>query len=540
MRWPLVGWLLVGWLLVAPVLPAAAFPLAIHPASLGRILDETTLGAMIVGSVSSAIAGAASGERAQASWMRALVAGDYPAAVRELEAALRGRPKDPDLLYYLGLARNALGQYALAIPVLARARALEPGEPDVRLQLSLARIALNRWAEARPDLEWLWAREPKTENLGFYLGHALYMAGEHARAIPVLRANVSREARYAQLAQYYLALAQQRSGNAAAAREALSQATRLVPGSPLANQAEQNLNQVQVAAQKRRFQLDARAAAQYDDNVRFAPVSNVFGLRDQRLDSSGTLLFVRPQWIAVRAPASELTLSYSGSFTHNVSIPELDVDSHQLSGVVTARRRWRGRTITGGASLTGDHTRLGDEPFLTRFLVTPFVTVPVSPGAITSAFLQLSRREFEVPFAIAPDDNRSSVLALAGVNHFQLYRGGRHYWKAGVLVDRDEAEGRNFRYDGVRPLVGLYTSTSQGLSLTLDAQRHERRYAGVNSTFGMRRRDTEEVFSARLAQYWQRPGVSLVLDGLFTETASTIPLFTFRRNVTTLGVSYRY
>src|SRR5688572_16443092 len=113
-------------LLACALVPAAlGAPVALRTPAAGLIQDAA-LGAMIASSVAAAIplAGAVPAGTAEAPWMRALVAGDHAGAARLLEAAVARAPRDANLLYYLGIARNALGQFARALPVLVRAKAL--------------------------------------------------------------------------------------------------------------------------------------------------------------------------------------------------------------------------------------------------------------------------------------------------------------------------------------------------------------------------------------------------------------------------------
>ena len=215
----------------------------------------------------------------------ALGSESYTQAIEQLLEARKEQPHSPDPLYYLGLAYNATGQYDLAIPTFLKAKEFDPDNLDIHLQLGLAYLGKEDYVNAHPALAYVFEQAPGTPNLGFYLGHIYFLEGDHSKAIATLKANVSADPHYQQLARYDLALAEHATGNVEDATVALQETIQASPGSRLATQAEQFMDQMRLAAKPKRLRLYAQITGQYDDNVRLAPVENVFNLRDQKFNS---------------------------------------------------------------------------------------------------------------------------------------------------------------------------------------------------------------------------------------------------------------
>ncbi|MBI4082933.1 MAG: tetratricopeptide repeat protein [Candidatus Lambdaproteobacteria bacterium] len=68
----------------------------------------------------------------------ALVAEDYPRAIRHYQRAVELDDRAPDIAFNLGVAYQRVGAYAQAVQAYQRALELKPDQPDVQLNLALA------------------------------------------------------------------------------------------------------------------------------------------------------------------------------------------------------------------------------------------------------------------------------------------------------------------------------------------------------------------------------------------------------------------
>ena len=435
-----------------------------------------------------------------AAGCRALDAGDYGGAVKFLEQASAEQPGNFQIFYDLGLARSATHRYRAAATAFEHAKALRPNDVGARMQLAIAYMADGAPGKALPELEWVRSHAPRTPNVGFYLGRIHVLLGNYATAAGLLRGTVASNDKYRQLADYYLALSVSRLGNVGEAQSALARASRLFPGSNLASFAEQGMRDLGrlAATIPGKFRVETQATVQYDDNVRVAPDVNVFHLRDRRCDSLGTTLYVRPEYAFLEKNGWRLSWSYAGLQTVNFSIPELNVTDHQFAFNLFHRTLSGTRPVNVGLSLAYDQMLLDGDAFLYRLTAAPYVTVQHSPKSVTTVYGQFQKKNFAFDPIFWPDENRDSHFTLAGAAHYFIWDRGRRHVKVGCQFDRDNTDGLDYRYRGVRPLVGFFADCGSGWSLTLDAQHQVRRYPEVNSIFGITRHDNDSLYVARV------------------------------------------
>ncbi|HEV2499898.1 MAG TPA: tetratricopeptide repeat protein [Terriglobia bacterium] len=82
-------------------------------------------------------------------------AGNFQAATRDLESAIRAKPHEAEAHAYLGLAMARMGDHSHAAEELERAHEIDPANPDFAYDYSLLLIDLKRYSAAIPILEKL-------------------------------------------------------------------------------------------------------------------------------------------------------------------------------------------------------------------------------------------------------------------------------------------------------------------------------------------------------------------------------------------------
>ena len=190
-------------------------------------------------------------------------------AVANLRAALEKTPEDPDLLYYLGQASEALSQQSLdaltaANPNSARAHqvrahsyfvlhqfaeaekeyqqalALRPDLPGLHLELGQVYAASSQWSKAAENFLTETKLQPGNAEAPYRLGDAWMQQGKLQDALKELkRADLLRPDNSDTL--YALGKAASLTGDSAAAERALTRVVAIENDSPLAAQAHYSL-----------------------------------------------------------------------------------------------------------------------------------------------------------------------------------------------------------------------------------------------------------------------------------------------------------
>jgi tetratricopeptide (TPR) repeat protein len=112
-------------------------------------------------------------------------------AVKELEAALRFAPGDPELLYELASAHFASQNFEQAIATLAPLLGAHPDDPRLLNITGAALVRLRRLDEALPLLERSVERDPSDAQARLALGRAYLQQGNFAAAVPLLEARLA-------------------------------------------------------------------------------------------------------------------------------------------------------------------------------------------------------------------------------------------------------------------------------------------------------------------------------------------------------------
>jgi tetratricopeptide (TPR) repeat protein len=142
--------------------------------------------------------------------------GQLAQAIPNLQAALAGRPNDPDLLYYLGrasglLAKQTIDQLLAVHPDSARAHQAmaenyfvlrqmpqaekdylaallrQPDLPGVRLELGLVYAASAEWPKAEQEFRQAASAQPGNAEAAYRLGSALLEQGKAGEALRELQ-----------------------------------------------------------------------------------------------------------------------------------------------------------------------------------------------------------------------------------------------------------------------------------------------------------------------------------------------------------------
>jgi Flp pilus assembly protein TadD len=110
-------------------------------------------------------------------------AGDWPAAERDLQAALKLNPDEAEILNYLGYAWVDRGERLTeAFTMIERAVALKPQSGAIVDSLGWAHYRLGRYDEAVKHLERAVELEPADPTVNDHLGDAYWRVGRRSEA----------------------------------------------------------------------------------------------------------------------------------------------------------------------------------------------------------------------------------------------------------------------------------------------------------------------------------------------------------------------
>jgi hypothetical protein len=137
------------------------------------------------------------------------------------------------------------------------------------------------------------------------------------------------------------------------------------------------------------------------------------------------------------------------------------------------------------------------------------------------------------------EESRDAFDHRLGLVHYIFFDRQRYGFNFGFHYDRNDAYGKNWRYDGFRPVAGFLITLPWNIRATTNFEFHARHYDGSNSTFHQARRDLETTALFGLAKDLT-PNLTLTLEHLWNSNKSTIADYSFNRQVYSLGLTWRY
>lgn len=524
-----------------------------------RALVALALGSILVAGTLTAAPVTAQPTEADVFVAQAIVDFDdrrYEAALENLRRALELEPDHVEALYYTGAVLMAMRRPAEAVPFLERARARAPDDPVVAFQLGLAYFAQQQYDRAEPVLEAVFRRQPTLDGLGYYVGFMRYRKKDYRGALRAFEAGRASDPEIQQLTRLYAGLALAALGLPGQAAAQVERALAAAPASPVTGAAER-LRETLVAARReeRRLALELRLGLFFDDNVRVLPdpvgpdgdplVAAIRRQSRKSRDSVGELFGLRADYRWWRSPDWDASVGYAFFGTYNNDVPSFNVTDHLVAADVVYKTAVAGRPASLGLQYAFDALFLDEDEFLRRSTVTLFATVVAGPRHLTQLLARYQNKEFNETQPTPPEESRDADNWMVGGVHILRFAEDRHLVKVGYQFDRDDA-GRNFAYHGHRVLVGAqYTLPWRGVRLAYDLDLHVRDYRHAHSFLpsndpGHRRRHDTEVnhtFRVAVPLPWN---LTLTAEYLKIDNHSTLDVFTFSRNVTSLTLSWSY
>lgn len=464
----------------------------------------------------------------------------YSDALRDLLKAHELDPRNPDVIYYLGLTHNSLGDHEQAANHLRKGLEIEPKNHDIKNQLGIALYGLNDFDGALKEFLAVYEAEPRRENIGYYIGLCYYQKKDYDNGLVYFQRNISTDVRSRQLNQYYTALTLRALGREADAIEELTEAVKLDPASPIVGAAQQLLSALRVArGLEKRLRVQLTLNAHYDSNVSAQPTLTGLVPEEGRRRSYGNLFHLRADYSLHHSERWESAVAYGLLQTLNYQIHRFDIHDQMIAANLFYKTSTPdGTPVFIGTYFNHDILLLGGKKFLERPTGAISFTLVENPNNNSNVFFRLQYRDF-FHKPTENDERRDAINKLFGLVHFIRLLGGQHQINMGYHYDNEDAQGRNWRYSGHKAVAGILLTLPWDLRATTNFEFHARYYKGQNSTFGEHRRDEQRTVLFSLAKDLSQ-NLTVTLQHLWDNNQSSIGFFKSRRQVYASGLTWRY
>ncbi len=465
--------------------------------------------------------------------------GNYKEALADFQKAITIFPDDPDAPFYMGLAYLQLNEPDKAIEYFKKTLEKDKAYTDAHFQLGVVLVQKKEYKNAISHLEQVYKKEPDKDDLGYFLGFAYYQTGDYKKALNYLEKAKTKDKTIASLILYYTGLVKQQTGNNKEAAAAYKKLIITDPTSPLAEPSQRLIETLIVKEiPKKKFSIDLTAKLQYDDNIILVPTTNVFNLRNKEKKSTIELFYLRGEYAFIRESNFDLSASYGIYQTITNRMRDMDVQDHILSLDLSKRGSIGSMPYDFKINYAYDYLLSNYFYLLQRHTVRPVFILMENKTNLTVFQYAFQVKEFKEKPVIL-EDNRDALNHEAGVTHFLRFNDAKHYIKAGYFYDREYTDGANWDYSGNKFVAGFQYTLPKDIRLNVDYEYKMIRYKNINIYFDKKREDTERSLNTVLSKDISK-GWSVSLEYLRRRNSSNIDLYDYRKNLYSMGLSWRW
>jgi Tfp pilus assembly protein PilF len=499
--------------------------------------------------------------RSQALYARGLVAfdkGQWQQAYGLFDQAVHADPNDALAVCYRGLAQARRGLRPAAIQDIEAALKINPTLPHAALDLGIAYFDAAQYPLAKTWLERAHQQGAERFTAAFFLGLTLYRLGDDAGALTYLNeAKTDPELRPS--AQYYSGLALLRQGKTEAGRAELAQVTREQPQSEVGTAAQSyggaGARQPPSAVsteRKKPWSVYGELGFEYDSNVVIAPsdsdVKTAEGISRQA--DGRTVLEAGGSYTLLDSDIGSLRASYDFYQSIHFRLTQFDLQGHRVRLDAASQPGW----ISYGLSGTYDFYALDYKSFFQEALGTPWIALAEGQGGATQLYYTVRGRDF---FRQPYDPSRDAIDNAVGLRQYLALGRADRVLTVGYQFDAEQTlthapngqpivctptmqtsgcGGRDFEYKGNQADVGVSLPVLDLMRAQFAYLFRLEDYQFPNSrlNFVSRRHDNEHQIVVALTRDLT-PHIALGLDYFGVINNSNVPDFDYGRNVVSVN-----
>ena len=475
------------------------------------------------------------------SGIEAVQAENYEEAVPILKTARQANPDSSLAAFFLGMAYKGAARFPEALDPLRDAVTLTPRIKEAIIELIDLLLILSAPEHLTEAEKWIEVAE--TDHLyparvAFLKGRLLKKQEEFNAAADAFEQAKSLDPDLAQTADYQIALSRLRIEEYDKAKDAFRRVIDRAPDSDLADFARKyhDLTEDRLFAQ-RDLRITLTLLGQYDTNMVLKPTDDTaaVGITDEEGFTTTDILSLE------YLPDIEGPVTFYGQYAAILNLHQDVGDTHDIIGNTVTLQP--GYTLGGWSlSLKGQYTHyLRRNPDYAAYLDQIFAGPVVRGTPFDDHFVEiqagyLRRNFFDAP--LIPEEDRDSD-GFSGALSWIWRATPKLFLNAGYEYLLDNTDGANWQNRAHRFLLASHFYLTQDLKLQLSVEETIQDFDEVHSIFGKKREDHINVASAGLIWDLHRR-LSLLLHYARTRSNSNLAVYDYTRNLTSLGVEFRF
>ena len=461
--------------------------------------------------------------------------GNYEEALEDLARARSADPGSSMLAYYQGATLKRMQQYKEALPPLRQAVTLQPAVKQAFLELADVYFVLDRNDAALHAIEVSEREGIEPAQTAFLKGLILAKKRQFAEAVLSFEKAKSLDAAYTGTADFQIASIYHREGKQSAARDLFASVAKADPESDVGQMAKQQADALSHRLETgKRFSASVSAQMLYDSNVMLKPDGGSSAVAITNESDMAAVVTARAEYDAPVPQPWTLKMQYALYVSSYQELKQFDIQSHTIG-------------ITPGTVIKGDPlnllasynmTKVDGQSYLQAFMLAPVYVLSPSQEQQAHLMLRYQQKDFQYPVTL-PDENRDATEVAGGLSWYWLIAQQKGFLNVKVELNREDAVGRNWSYQGVKASAGGLYPVTDALKLALGLEAYRQDYKNTNSSFGVKRKDTTTTLTAQ-ALYALTRSVDGHVQFVAMKDDSSIPVYAFTKNMVSIGVFARF
>lgn len=463
--------------------------------------------------------------------------GHHEKALEHFRKTVELDPNKAEAYYYTGVVLNRLAEYEEALLSFRQALALNPDLHLVHYDFGVAYFELGLYKEALEEFDLSYEHQPKLAILNHYLGLVLFKLGRYREALPYFLEARELDPKLVLPSHYYTGIMEYRRLNFDGAKAALQKAAEIGPETTIGRSSKEFLERIKKKEMEKRWNVYARAAVQYDDNVTiqprdaedYFPPTEIVDEKDLKWFFYGTGSY-KPIW----RPKWDAGFAFSVYNTTHRDLAKYDL----LGAIPSAFINYRLMDFRFKALYELSYYQLGHDDYLKANLFSAEGSWIQAPKAFLRGSFRLSLNEYtDIP-------GRDSTAYDYRLGQYYYFKPNL-YAKIGAIYLEERAEGDDFDYHayGVDGRVSI--PLFREVAIDFIAGYLFRDYENPSTIFtdasgrGIAREDKRMTFGAELVRR-VTSFLEISLKWTYVYNESNISFYEYRRNVYGFNVILKF
>jgi tetratricopeptide (TPR) repeat protein len=338
-------------------------------------------------------------------------------------SVIETNPDDAEAHDMLGLALLEGNDTAGALAEFDESLRLDPDMSAARAGRATALTKLNRFDEAQQEVTILQV-DPLSKSTGDFLaGQIEFARHDYAGASQSFGAASDSGGPEAGAAGFYKGVSELQLKHTAAAQSAFRTAADLDPNSSF-SLASRQMDALVAAQEKRdrRWSFELQTGYEYDSNVVLLDNAIQLPGNISRRDDGREILQAHASYSFIKNDKWEAGIDTTNYFAWQNSLSDFDGESYDVGAYGSYQIR---PNLYAGLRYDFNYVNIGHDPFLTRNLVTPQLTLIEPNFGYTSGYYQFEARQFNGPTpsrALDRDGHNNVVGIVQGIDLPSLFK----------------------------------------------------------------------------------------------------------------------